>query len=197
MKVRASERAEQDAVIGSFVDQLAVNIASIRDILRSGAGFLPGVVRQVFVRDLVEKAVRIAASTSTASVRIEARLPETVSVQSDPGHILIALLELLTNAFEAAGSAGRVHVLVAARRTDTDDDVVIGITNSGDHIQDPSCVDVFDPRFTSRGEGHGTGLGVARRSAEAVGGQVGLVHSDVDGTTFELALPRVSRLDAA
>jgi signal transduction histidine kinase len=48
---------------------------------------------------------------------------------------------------------------------------------------------VFDPFFTTRPEGTGLGLAVAKRFIEQNGGAVAIVSAPGEGTTIRLQLP--------
>jgi two-component system NtrC family sensor kinase len=73
-----------------------------------------------------------------------------------------------------------------------DDDVVVAIADTGTGIPDEISSRVFDPFFTSKEIGRGTGQGLAIARAiihEKHGGSLTFRTAMHEGTTFELRLP--------
>jgi two-component system sensor histidine kinase FlrB len=96
-----------------------------------------------------------------------------------------ALINLVTNALNIAGTAARVHVV--ARDAGLQAEVIV--VDDGPGIAPELRERVFDPFFTSRPEGTGLGLSVARSIARAHGGDVTLVDGAAGSTTFALRVP--------
>lgn len=93
------------------------------------------------------------------------------------------LLNVVLNAVEAAGSGGRVRLWVD--RTDTH--VCVHVADSGSGPPDSVRATMFEPFVTSKPEGVGLGLALAKAVAAEHGGEVS--WSRVDGeTVFTLSL---------
>jgi signal transduction histidine kinase len=100
------------------------------------------------------------------------------------GEINQVLLNLLDNALRA--HARTVHVAVH----DEPGWIVVSVADDGDGIPAEIAERVFDPFFTTRAPGDGTGLGLylSRQIVEESGGTLSLIRR-VGGTEFELRLP--------
>ena len=104
---------------------------------------------------------------------------------ADAEALRTAVLNLLTNALEAAGHGGQVRCEV----TPFPERVEIRILDNGPGVAPEIAPRLFDPLTTSKPEGMGLGLAYARQRIVSEGGQ--LDWSRADGwTTFRIVLPR-------
>jgi len=145
---------------------------------------------QVILAGLIEEALQlIEHETKTRNIKIirnSAAAPATV--WSDPFRIRQALINLLTNAVHAVGSEGVITLTLK----DTGDQVEITVSDSGPGIPRENLAKIFEPFFSTKPPGEGTGLGlfVTRGVIEKLGGTV-TVDSDVGkGATFCIRLPK-------
>jgi signal transduction histidine kinase len=67
-----------------------------------------------------------------------------------------------------------------------DDDVIIQIANDGEPIPASAQEQIFIPFFTTKQEGSGIGLSLARQIMRQHNGSIDLVRSDDRQTVFEL-----------
>ena len=114
--------------------------------------------------------------------------PGLPAVDVDRVQLEQALLNLVTNAVDAMPDGGRLTL--GARRED--DGVALVVTDSGAGIQGDDLMRVFEPLFTTKPLGKGTGLGlpILREIVEAQGGTVRLESRPGEGTTAIVHLPR-------
>ena len=95
--------------------------------------------------------------------------------------LLAALRPLLDNAERHGGGPGRVEVTRDGRT------VVIAVVDDGPGIADADLDAVFRPGHTTRSDGSGLGLALARRMARAAGGD--LIARPGPGGRFEVRVP--------
>jgi signal transduction histidine kinase len=67
-----------------------------------------------------------------------------------------------------------------------DDEVIIQIANDGAPIPPESQEQIFVPFYTTKKEGSGIGLALARQIMRNHNGTIDLLRSDADKTVFEL-----------
>ena len=140
------------------------------------------------LRELVAEAGEsihaVPAATADASRRWLNGVPETVEVNADRQQ----LFRVFTNLGENAFQAGCTNVRVSARTND--ERVVIDVADDVPGIPVKARHDLFQP-FAGSARAGGTGLGlvIARDVMRAHGGEITLLHSEDDGTTFRLELP--------
>jgi signal transduction histidine kinase len=118
------------------------------------------------------------------SVDVASGLP---AVGADRVALEQALLNLISNAVDAMPLGGRLRL---AARSDADG-VALVVTDSGPGIPPEDLSRVFDPLFTTKPPGKGTGLGlpILREVVEAHGGTVRLESRPGEGTTATVRLP--------
>lgn len=96
-----------------------------------------------------------------------------------------ALLNLVTNALQAAGPSAVVRLSVRQAR----DHVEFSVADNGPGVPARLRERIFDPFYTSRAEGTGLGLAVVRSVAEAHGGTVTVADNTPRGARFTIWLP--------
>jgi len=96
-----------------------------------------------------------------------------------------AVLNLATNGLHHAGADAHITIDATIRRNE----VEIRVGDNGPGVQNASRDRIFEPFYTSRPDGTGLGLAVARSVAEAHGGSLALEPSAAPGATFVLRLP--------
>ncbi|HUL47968.1 MAG TPA: ATP-binding protein [Steroidobacteraceae bacterium] len=131
--------------------------------------------------DLVTLLRRVAALEPRARITLE--LPGQLHAMVDADQIEQALINLLRNAADACADTGGA-ILVRA-----DETIAVQILDEGHGL---GAVDnLFVPFFTTKPQGCGIGLFVARQVAEAHGGSVALANrTDRSGCIASLRLPR-------
>lgn len=104
-----------------------------------------------------------------------------------------AVLNLLINARDAMPNGGEISV--AARRRNSGEAIDLVVQDDGQGMDKATRLRAFNPWFTTKAEGHGSGLGLAtvRRFAHDVGGRVDIWSAPGVGTTVTLQLPTALR----
>ena len=111
----------------------------------------------------------------------EPRLPE---IHVDRCKMLQVLLNLGKNAVEAMGRAGGTLTLGARVELDG---VLVTVADTGPGV--PDGIDVFEPFATTKPDGTGLGLSVARQIVASHGGELRYQSEPGRGTTFMVWLP--------
>jgi PAS domain S-box-containing protein len=112
-------------------------------------------------------------------------------VSADRDQVQNILVNLLVNAMQALDGAERRRRIHVATYADPARGLVIFIDDNGPGIAESIAGRIFDPYFTTKPQGVGTGIGLAisRGLAEAQGGELTLAVSRLGGAAFELVLP--------
>jgi signal transduction histidine kinase len=144
------------------------------------------------MRDTIESVMRLTEYlTRKGKVEVEAILPErAVMATYDPQQIEQVLINLLTNAVQAMPDGGTLTFDLSQ----SDDDVVLKVTDTGVGIPKENFARIFDPFFTTKPEGEGTGLGlsVSYGIITRHGGHIDLSSTVGEGTTFTIHIPTLS-----
>ncbi len=112
--------------------------------------------------------------------------PELLEVDHDSDQMHQVLLNLLLNAVQAIEGSGMVRVGVLAK---DGEDAVITVSDTGRGIPAENLPNIFRPFYTTKGNGTGLGLSLARRIVEGHHGRVEVASSSAKGTTFSVMLP--------
>jgi signal transduction histidine kinase len=106
-------------------------------------------------------------------------------VMGDTVEFRQAILNLLYNSVEAMPDGGKLTL-----RTETKGDMVnIRIRDTGEGIPESVRGRVFSPFFTTKTEGSGLGLVIARRTINDYGGTISFESKEGKGTCFSIMLP--------
>ncbi|MFP5277979.1 MAG: sensor histidine kinase [Acidobacteriota bacterium] len=120
-----------------------------------------------------ERPIEIACSAPAEQVAI-----------IDGSLVEAALLNLTLNAVDAVGGAGTVVL-----RADAGDSVLrIEVENSGEPIAAPHLERIFEPFYTTKPEGTGLGLAMAKATAQAHGGDLWVSQNRKGRVTFTMEL---------
>lgn len=161
--------------------------------------------RVVDVVELAESALTTLAPLARkakANVVVE-RQGTMGRVEASSQELLQVLTNLLVNAFQAMKSGGLVRVQVSERdatppagvHAPSGRYVVLSVVDQGHGIAREDMPRLFDPFFTKKPDGEGTGLGLAvvHGIVRDHRGWVNVESTVGKGTTFEVFLPRAER----
>ncbi len=111
-------------------------------------------------------------------------------VTIDPGHLGQVLMNLSVNARDAMPRGGTLVI----RTVNVEQHVCLRVTDTGVGMPPEMVERVFEPFFTSKGVGKGTGLGLAvvHGIVEQSGGRIEVESQPGRGTTFSIYLPASS-----
>ena len=183
---RSSVGKEAHSALMIIGDEIRRLSALVKDFLVFARPSPP----QIKATQLFELCERVAGVLSkdaaTARVTIATDLGTSDhTFHVDPQKIEQALLNLLQNAVQAAGSNGGGNVTLRARRLPRE--IHIEIEDDGPGLPSPEAP-IFDAFFTTKPQGTGLGLAIVQRIASDHGGTVE-VDSRPGKTLFRLALP--------
>jgi two-component system, cell cycle sensor histidine kinase and response regulator CckA len=112
------------------------------------------------------------------------------SVRADPSHIEQVVMNLVVNARDAMPKGGKLTIEL---RDVADGRVMLAVADTGIGMDRETRARIFEPFYTTKGPGRGTGLGLSTvfGIVEQCGGSIRVDSTLGVGTTFEVYLPRV------
>lgn len=118
-------------------------------------------------------------------VELPWRVPQ---VLSRPGELTQVFLNLITNSVQAIASTGRPGT-ITIMGTQLGKSVCITVEDDGPGIQDQDFKRLFQPFFTTKGQGNGLGLNLSRKIVQNIGGEMWASRNPDRGAIFSVELP--------
>ncbi|PYI98146.1 MAG: hypothetical protein DME98_05565 [Verrucomicrobia bacterium] len=146
----------------------------------------------VQINNLIDDLLRIVHGEAIGrEVRV------TVEVDSDAGQVwgdsvqlLQVLLNLTVNAFEAMTALpANARSLIIRASHDGNGNILVKVRDSGPGFPSGISEQLFEPFFSTKAEGTGMGLAIARSIVEAHGGSLSAENCDDGGACFTIRLP--------
>src|SRR5216683_472028 len=159
---------------------------------------------EIDVNALVNEVGRLLAPTLGRQIEIKTALDADVwPALVDPGQLSSALVNLAINARDAMPDGGTLTFATSNITVDgrdeaasgidrVDDYVVVEVTDTGTGIPEAIRDKIFDPFFSTKETGQGTGLGLSMvfGFAKQSGGNIEVDSEEGRGTTFRIYLPK-------
>jgi PAS domain S-box-containing protein len=152
-----------------------------------------GEKRRVNLKKVIENVVDICQAQIKKMVKtLEVSVPKDLPpIFTDPQALEQILINLLINAAQAADkedSCVRINVVPEKTRRNR---LMIEVKDNGCGMDDETTRKIFDPFFTSKAPGTGTGLGlyVCHNLIDGIGGLIKVESKPGKGSTFTVILP--------
>jgi two-component system NtrC family sensor kinase len=129
----------------------------------------------------------VRQSAKTAGITLAAECSEELVVDGDRGQLQQALINLLINAIQASPSGSEVKVVVSSNQNDA----IISVIDHGSGIANEAADYIFDPFYSTKPEGEGSGLGlsVSLGVIERHQGKLSLKNNPDRGVTATMIIP--------
>jgi PAS domain S-box-containing protein len=117
--------------------------------------------------------------------------PDSPPVFGNSGKLQQVFTNLLLNARDAIPTGGSIRISTIP--SDDDDSLTIEVADSGTGIAPENVAKIYDPFYTTKGVGRGTGLGLAVSYGivQEHSGHISVESTPGHGTTFRITLPTV------
>jgi signal transduction histidine kinase len=159
--------------------------------LRSVLKKTPFEIRDIDLNDTVREAIGfIIAVADRRDVALKfVAAPGRLRVKGDPVQLQQVILNLIINAMDANSEAGEKAGEVTVSATRLNSHAEISISDTGLGIAAADIKNVFNPFFTTKPQGLGMGLAIARTIVEAHHGQISAANLPTGGALFVIRLP--------
>ncbi|MGH2599213.1 MAG: ATP-binding protein, partial [Dehalococcoidia bacterium] len=194
-------RSDLDDPDRKFLEIASKETARVSTIIRQMLGFYRTVTTMTHtnVNAVIDEAIALLERQMrqrriTFEMDLDQRLPP---VRASADQLKQVFLNLFLNAQEAMPDGGTIRVSTRrARESDTEfitagKQVLVQVQDSGTGIAEENLRHIFEPFFSTKREGKGTGLGlwVSQGIIQQHGGQMKVRSRSGRGTTFTIALP--------
>ena len=159
------------------------NLIKFVETYRQLSGVARPLRRAVDLQELMDQVISLNSEYAASCGATCTYRPEEpdLMIYADEGQISQILINLIKNALQA----GAKHIDISARMG-KEDDVIIQVANDGAPIPVSAQEQIFVPFYTTKKEGSGIGLSLARQIMRQHNGTIDLVRSDVNQTVFQL-----------
>jgi signal transduction histidine kinase len=190
-----------DAPAGDNLHEIIAGIHRARDLIRRIMPFphptLPGPPR-TDARDICRETIAILKATLPGKIKVESDLgDQPLWVECAPGPFQQMLMNLCTNAYHAMQDQGGVLTIILVWQEPDIEGAVdsrsarLTVRDTGCGMNDEVRARLFEPLFTTKPAGIGSGLGLVmvQETVQACHGRIG-VHSQLGlGSEFVIDLP--------
>ena len=154
--------------------------------------------RVVDVNQIVENFRGMLSRLLPKRVQLEVKLAESQvpKVLIDPSALEQVILNLVVNAKDAMPEGGTVSLEIDVRQSGKEQIVAIGVVDGGVGIPEGAEEAIFEPFYTTKAIGEGTGLGlsVCRNIIREAAGNISAESRPGLGTRFRIELPYADSL---
>jgi two-component system, LuxR family, sensor kinase FixL len=163
-------------------------IRGIREMVKKGKATHGPVDMNQVVTDVVRLTKADAVSRS-CTVLTELDF-ELARVEGDPIQLQQVLLNLVLNAFDAMQEIPvQFRQVVLSTKSEADGFVHTGVRDFGPGFSDSLRKRIFEPFFSTKKDGLGMGLAIARSIVESFGGVLDARNAPGGGALFHITLP--------
>ena len=101
------------------------------------------------------------------------------------------LLIIITNGIDAMGTVAEQSraLTISSELSRPDDGVLVSVKDTGTGFDPAAVRQIFNPFYTTKGEGMGVGLSISKTIIEAHGGQLWVTPNMPQGAIFQFRLP--------
>jgi CheY-like chemotaxis protein/two-component sensor histidine kinase len=144
----------------------------------------------VDLNQLVGNVTRVLQPLLGEAIELVTRLsPSLARVSANPHRIGQVIMNLVVNARDAMPSGGRLTI----ETSNVGQTVMLAVGDTGSGMDDETRARLFEPYFTTKEPGRGSGLGLATvyDVVTQCGGEISVTSDAGAGSTFKIYLPRV------
>jgi signal transduction histidine kinase len=105
-----------------------------------------------------------------------------ITIRHDPIDLQQALINLMINAVQSMPDGGILTINAFSRKSK----VILEVSDTGEGIEEKDILKIFDPFYTTKAPGEGTGLGLwlTYDIVNSYGGEITVISKKNKGTTF-------------
>lgn len=176
-------------LIFSEIENGLVRVQDIVANLKSFARTKPGEREHGDVNDAIRSSIKILTNEIKYKCEMKVDLAELPTIYCNVNEVSQVFLNIIHNAAQAIETHGEIEI--SSRYHKMTDIIQVVIKDSGKGMDEETMSQIFDPFFTNKPMGQGTGLGlsVSHGIIEALGGEIKVTSQLKKGTTFFVNIP--------
>lgn len=146
--------------------------------------------------DVIKTAILFAAKGRNAADVIDVDIANDVFVEGSPNRLHQVIVNLIENAFDATAQSKNQSIII--RCFEKQGNVELHVRDFGPGLSDEDMHKIFDPFYTTKAVGEGTGLGlwISYEIIQDHAGHISVRNHREGGAEFKVCLPAYSSLPA-
>ena len=185
------------AELHEIVDDILQDDRRATEVIRRMRSLLkkaPFEHKQFDLNEVVHETVRFFSSLAVGRnfEMVSVITPDALPILGDRIQLQQVILNLVMNGIDAMKDTPSENRIISIRTSRVDNFAELSVSDRGPGIPEDKLKQVFEPFFTSKAEGMGMGLSIARTIVGAHNGQISAKNRDHGGASFRIRLPLVS-----
>ena len=167
-------------------------IRRMRSLLKK-APFEP---KNLDLNEVAQETVEVLSALAVGR-KVELRsllTPAALPILGDRIQLQQVILNLVVNGIDAMKDTPAENRIITIRTSRVEKFAELSVSDRGPGIPDDKLKEIFEPFFTSKAEGMGMGLSIARTIVEAHHGLISAKNRDHGGASFRIRIPLSDRL---
>jgi signal transduction histidine kinase len=152
----------------------------------------PFEVKNIDLNDLVRETVEFLSALAIArnvELVVSMITSDALPILGDRIQLQQVVLNLVVNGIDAMKDTPAENRIIRIRTSRVENFAELSVSDRGTGIPEDKLKEVFEPFFTSKSEGMGMGLSIARTIVEAHRGLIWAKNRDHGGASFRIRLP--------
>jgi PAS domain S-box-containing protein len=160
-------------------------------------------LKSIIIRPVIEEAIELLRSTIPTNIDIQTQLYDGKDyILCDETEIHELVMNLCTNAYHGIEDIGKIKVSLNKIQPDPDLDLPLGeylclsVSDNGVGIPEDIIDKIFEPYYTTKGVGKGTGMGlsIVHGIVKNYKGEIEVISRIGKGTHFNIFLPVTTKI---
>jgi signal transduction histidine kinase len=192
LKSPGPDITELNEIVGDIVrdDRRAHEIIRrMRSLLTKAPFALKNIDLNDVARETVEFISSLAVGRKVELVSVIT--PGTLPILGDRIQLQQVILNLVVNGIDAMRDTPPENRIISIRTSRIEHFAQLSVSDLGSGIPEEKLKEIFEPFFTSKAEGMGMGLSIARTIIEAHHGLISAKNRDGGGASFRVKLPLI------
>jgi PAS domain S-box-containing protein len=207
----AGDPLPDDHPAREYLEEIKLAVLRAKEVIRQLLSFSQAsdhCLEPLSMVPLVKETLKLMRATISANIELEADIPANCyMVKANPAQIHQVVINLCANAAHATRDGGSIEVRLRNRVFENDNHCKDALGLHGKYLQltirdtgygmPPDITDrIFDPYFTTKEEGKGSGMGLAvvHGIVESLDGKIRVKSRHGQGTVFNIFLPALDRV---
>ncbi len=199
-EIKGVKQQTDDPGVNTAMDSITQSLADARflisELLAFGREEQALQLESINIKEFLEETTQHLRRQLGDNIAIDVSVArDNLYIEADEHHLKQIFQNMIKNAKDAMPDGGRISIDVSREHREGADAVVVSISDTGSGIPADSIDNIFEPFFSTKKAGKGTGLGLAlvKRILSQHNSQIWVDHSDGEGTTFKIEFPACER----